>query len=97
MYDSMRARFTSLEELTQLTTFTDSDEEREHFRLHPDKLMDHIKQMETGFNGRWDHNIVGNPEQLAIKDMVAKRMKSMIKDEKLAERMTPTFPVNCRR
>ncbi|MCJ1472259.1 hypothetical protein MMC13_000906 [Lambiella insularis] len=74
-----------------------SDEERAYFRANPEKLLAHIKVVEEFFNGRWDHNLMGTEQQKAIKEMTAKRMREMIKDDKLYENIVPDFPVNCRR
>lgn len=77
--------------------FQDSEEEKEVFRKDPEKLVAHVRHVEASFNERWDHNIVGTPQQVALKDTVIKRMREHIKDDKLLEHMTPAFPVNCRR
>ena len=74
-----------------------SVEERADFRAHPEKLVAHIKAAESFFNARWNHNLVGTREQKEIKAMVEKRMREMIKDDKIYEKITPDFPVNCRR
>ena len=74
-----------------------SAEDQKNFREHPEKLVAHIKNLESLFNCRWNHNIVGTPEQKAIKAMTEKRMREMIKEDDLFKKITPTFPVNCRR
>ncbi|KAF5970676.1 flavin-binding monooxygenase [Fusarium coicis] len=75
----------------------DSEEEKRDFRAHPEKLVEHIKSVEKAFNSRWNHNLMGTPEQLAMKEAVRNRMRSLIKEDKIFEKMTPDFPVNCRR
>ena len=74
-----------------------SDKDKQDFRDHPEKLVAHIKHLESLFNAKWDHNIMGSPEQVAIKAITEQRMGKMIKDHELLKRLTPTFPVNCRR
>ena len=74
-----------------------SEEDKANFRAHPEKLVEHIKALEDLFNSRWNHNIVGTPEQKAFKAMVEKRMREMIKDDSILSKITPDFPVNCRR
>lgn len=59
--------------------------------------MAHIKAVESFFNSRWNHNLVGTPEQKGLKAMASERMRKMIKDDELYKKMTPDFPVNCRR
>ena len=75
----------------------DSEEEKANYRANPQKLLDHIKKVEDFFNSRWDHNMMGSDAQKALKAMTAKRMREVIKDDKLYEKLTPDFPVNCRR
>jgi hypothetical protein len=46
-------------------------------------LVAHIKEMENGFNHRYDHNIVGHPKQLDMVKTVTARMREYVKDDKL--------------
>lgn len=64
---------------------TDSEEDRKFYRNNPDKLLAHIKQLEDEMNKSFDMNILGSPEQKALAAATEKRMRDMIKDEKLLE------------
>lgn len=63
----------------------DTEEERNFYSQNPHKLMDHIRQLEDQMNQSFDQNIVGTPEQKAWAKNVEKRMREMIKDERMLE------------
>lgn len=67
--------------------FTDSEDERTFYQKNPDKLVAHIKELEDNFNSRFDHNILGTPEQKALAAKVEERMRQMIKDETILKGM----------
>jgi len=74
-----------------------TEEERSFYQKNPDRLVAHIKELEDGFNKRFNHNIIGSPEQKALAKMVEARMREIIKDETILKGILPDFPVNCRR
>jgi hypothetical protein len=59
----------------------DLEEERNFYKQNLDKLVAHVKEVEDGFNSRFNHNILGSPEQKAFAANTEKRMREMIKDE----------------
>jgi hypothetical protein len=46
-------------------------------------MVAHIKELEDGFNKRFDHNILGTPQQKALVKEVEARMRSLIRDESI--------------
>jgi hypothetical protein len=65
----------------------DSEVEREIYRKNPEALVKHVKEIENAFNGRYDHNILGTPQQAAIMKSTAERMRELIKDNHLLRGM----------
>jgi hypothetical protein len=71
----------------------DSEAERNFYRQNPDKLIAHVKEVEDGFNARFNHNILGTPEQKAFAANTEKRMREMIKDETILKgKSLPSLP-----
>ena len=73
----------SIKLLIYATPSTDTEEQRTFYRENPDKLVAHIKELEDGFNARFQHNIIGTPEQKALAKMVETRMREKIQDERI--------------
>ncbi|KAH8798516.1 flavin-binding monooxygenase [Xylogone sp. PMI_703] len=74
-----------------------SDDEKEGYQRNPVALVNHIKEIENAYNGRYNHNINGSPEQTNMMKATEARMRELIKDDRLFQGFKPAFPVNCRR
>jgi hypothetical protein len=48
-----------------------------------DKLFAHVKKIEDFFNARFNHNIIGTPEQKGLATIAEARMREHIKDERI--------------
>ncbi|KAG5762447.1 hypothetical protein H9Q72_009448 [Fusarium xylarioides] len=78
--------------------FVYTDEQKKKFAEDPKAYLEHRKEMETKINTSFRNNIAEHPNQKMTREFVAKRMAKILKhDEKLTQRLIPTFPMGCRR
>ena len=73
------------------------EHEMEHFRWNDEAYLKTRKAMEDKFNGMFRAFIKDSPEQRDARAEFTARMKSIIHDKKLQERLIPPFEVGCRR
>lgn len=60
-----------------------SPEEIEIFRRDPEKLIEHIKLMDSQLNKQWPVFFVGSEAQTFIREKIAERMAQLVQDEHL--------------
>ncbi|CVL03471.1 related to steroid monooxygenase [Fusarium proliferatum] len=78
--------------------FVYTDEQKKQFAEDPKAYLEHRKEMETKINTSFRNNIADHPNQKMAREFVAKRMAKILKnDERLTQRLIPTFPMGCRR
>ncbi|KAF5591075.1 steroid monooxygenase [Fusarium pseudoanthophilum] len=78
--------------------FVYTEEQKKKFAEDPKAYLEHRKEMETKINTSFRNNIADHPNQKMAREFVAKRMAKILKnDEKLTQRLIPTFPMGCRR
>ena len=76
---------------------TYSSEEKDAFRLDPDSLVAHAKEIEDQVNGMWGGFYSGSMGQKMGSMFFKKRMAEHIKDERLLKGFIPTYGLGCRR
>ncbi|PPJ56015.1 hypothetical protein CBER1_03410 [Cercospora berteroae] len=76
---------------------TYSSEEKNAFRLDPDSLVAHAKEIEDQVNGMWGGFYSGSMGQKMGSMFFKKRMAEHIKDERLLKGFIPTYGLGCRR
>lgn len=72
-------------------------EEKETFRWDDEKYLENRKTAEEEFNGMFRAFFKDSPEQRHIRTKIEGRMRSIIKDEALQEKLIPKFETGCRR
>ncbi|KAM5372510.1 hypothetical protein ACJZ2D_007548 [Fusarium nematophilum] len=78
--------------------FIYTEEQKETFAKDPKVYLLHRKAIETKINESFRNNIADHPNQKLAREFVSQRMAKILShDEKLTERLIPTFPMGCRR
>lgn len=75
-----------------------SEEEKRHFREHPEELKKYRKKIQAGSNRAFDMFCKNSHAQdVARKDTADQMRKKLGGDEELAKKLTPEYEVGCRR
>ncbi|KAH7084374.1 hypothetical protein FB567DRAFT_498334 [Paraphoma chrysanthemicola] len=78
------------------TTYT--EEEKEEFRNHPEKLKQYRREIEHAVNARFPSFYKHSDAQKNAQRLITESMKQLLKNHPdLAERLIPKFEVGCRR
>ncbi|KAH7072085.1 hypothetical protein BKA63DRAFT_605008 [Paraphoma chrysanthemicola] len=78
------------------TTYT--EEEKEEFRNHPEKLKQYRREIEHAVNARFPAFYKHSDAQKNARQLITESMKQILKnDPVLVEKMIPKFEVGCRR
>jgi len=79
------------------TNYTYSYEEKSSFQGHKDTYLATRKGLEDQFNGMFRIFLKSSPEQRNIRNLFESRMKQLIPDKSLQEKLIPQFEAGCRR
>lgn len=74
-----------------------SEDEKDRFRRSSVSYLRTRKELESNFNGMFKAFFKSSPEQRDLRNRFEARMKYLIKDEKLQEKLIPPFEAGCRR
>lgn len=74
-----------------------AEEERLAFRSDDDRYLRDRKRLESQFNGMFDAFFKASPQQRDLRARFEGRMRSLIRDKSLQERLIPGFEAGCRR
>lgn len=74
-----------------------TDEEKQRFRWGEESYLQMRKSIEGHFNGAFPMFMKDSDEQREIRATLEARMKTLIKDEALQEKLIPNFEAGCRR
>ncbi|KAL6364108.1 hypothetical protein LRP88_03541 [Fusarium phalaenopsidis] len=78
--------------------FDYTEEQKDAFAKNPEAYLAHRKEIETKINTSFRNNIANHPHQKLGREFVTQRMKNILKnDQRLVQRLIPTFPMGCRR
>ncbi|KAJ3462289.1 hypothetical protein MRS44_007075 [Fusarium solani] len=78
--------------------FDYTEEQKDAFAKNPEAYLAHRKEIETKINTSFRNNIANHPHQKLGREFVTQRMKKILKnDQRLVQRLIPTFPMGCRR
>ncbi|KAH8647740.1 hypothetical protein BX600DRAFT_389320 [Xylariales sp. PMI_506] len=81
----------------EILNYSYNEEDQGKFRQETDMYLRTRKYMEDQLNGSFKAFRKGSAQQEDRRSRLAARMKSLISDESLQERLIPTFEVGCRR
>ncbi|KAG7428989.1 putative sterigmatocystin biosynthesis monooxygenase stcW [Fusarium oxysporum f. sp. raphani] len=79
------------------TNYTYSTEEKAIFEANKDMYLDTRKGLEDQFNGMFRIFLKSSPEQKRTRAMFESRMKQLIHDNDLQNKLIPPFEAGCRR
>ncbi|KAH7214445.1 hypothetical protein DER44DRAFT_819318 [Fusarium oxysporum] len=79
------------------TNYTYSTEEKAIFEANKDMYLDTRKGLEDQFNGMFRIFLKSSPEQKRTRAMFESRMKQLIPDKDLQNKLIPPFEAGCRR
>ncbi|KAF4995954.1 hypothetical protein FGRMN_4809 [Fusarium graminum] len=79
------------------TNYTYSSEEKRSFEQHRDIYLTTRKGLEDQFNGMFRIFLKSSDEQRSIRNLFESRMKQLIPDKSLQEKLIPQFEAGCRR
>ncbi|KAH9225325.1 hypothetical protein K456DRAFT_1732009 [Colletotrichum gloeosporioides 23] len=71
--------------------------EKTRFRENDAEYLENRKRLEAQFNGMFDAFFKASPQQRALRERFESRMRSLIRDVALQERLIPKFEAGCRR
>ncbi|KAH0430163.1 hypothetical protein CcaCcLH18_05867 [Colletotrichum camelliae] len=71
--------------------------EKTRFRENDSEYLEDRKRLEAQFNGMFDAFFKGSPQQRGLRERFEGRMRSLIRDVALQERLIPKFEAGCRR
>jgi hydroxyversicolorone monooxygenase len=66
-----------------------SEEEKDEFRRDPAKMLEHAKFIENQISGNWELFFKASPAQNLAQNLIRKRMKEKILDERLFQGISP--------
>lgn len=79
------------------TNYTYTSEEKKSFQGHKDTYLTTRKGLEDQFNGMFRIFLKASDEQRNIRSLFESRMKQLIPDKMLQEKLIPQFETGCRR
>ncbi|KAF9775829.1 hypothetical protein IL306_006044 [Fusarium sp. DS 682] len=79
------------------TNYIYTSEEKKHFEANRDAYLHTRKGLEDQFNGMFRLFLKSSPEQKKTRAMFESRMRQLIPDKKLQEKLIPPFEAGCRR
>ncbi|KAM0546948.1 hypothetical protein ACHAPJ_010608 [Fusarium lateritium] len=79
------------------TNYTYSSEEKKGFEGQKDAYLTTRKSLEDQFNGMFKIFLKSSPEQRNIRNLFESRMKQLIPDKMLQDKLIPQFEAGCRR
>ncbi|KAJ3951753.1 hypothetical protein N0V92_011828 [Colletotrichum tropicale] len=78
-------------------SYSYDDEEKTRFRENDAEYLEDRKRLEAQFNGMFDAFFKASPQQRDLRERFECRMRSLIRDVALQERLIPRFEAGCRR
>ncbi|KAF4810222.1 FAD-binding monooxygenase moxY [Colletotrichum siamense] len=78
-------------------SYSYDDGEKIRFRENDAEYLEDRKRLEAQFNGMFDAFFKASPQQRDLRERFESRMRSLIRDVALQERLIPKFEAGCRR
>lgn len=78
-------------------SYSYDEAEKTRFRENDAEYLEHRKRLEAHFNGMFDAFFKASPQQRDLRERFESRMRSLIRDVALQERLIPKFEAGCRR
>ncbi|KAF4888038.1 FAD-binding monooxygenase moxY [Colletotrichum fructicola] len=78
-------------------SYSYDDGEKTRFRENDAEYLEDRKRLEAQFNGMFDAFFKASPQQRDLRERFESRMRSLIRDVALQERLIPKFEAGCRR